>query len=121
MFKAFILGSLFLVSTAQANPFLECQKGDTEVLERAATLLVDVESLAKHGIVKRGELLRAQLFNYEAQHCAGKIDTQHFCQLAMPLLREWNAIEDTGLGNSSPLERKEKISLLAQGKILCEK
>ncbi|MEY4615734.1 MAG: hypothetical protein RJB66_694 [Pseudomonadota bacterium] len=118
--KKLIICFMLMTGTAHAHSFLDCKKGDTEVAARAATLLVDVEDMARKGFINRSELLRARLFQFEAEHCSGKITTSQFCEVAMPLLRDWNALEDTGLGNTAPADRKEKITLLARGKILCE-
>ena len=118
-FLKFHLLLLLCGFSVSSYAFLECQSGDQETVKKAESLYHKMEKFRREGVVRKSEALRAKVFFHEAQACSQAISTQEFCNRSLPSLREMVAMDETELGMSSPTERREAITLLAEAKLLC--
>ena len=117
LFIVFVLLAYSFPSLA----FLNCKKGDAEVLNLAAELYHDIENFYIKRAIKKGEFLRAYIFLQEAKLCTQSISSQNFCEMVMPKVKELNSLGDLNYGKGSYYERHQAILLLAEAKAFCEK
>lgn len=113
-----------LVLVAYSFPsfaFLNCKKGDTEVVDLSTKLYHDKENLYRERAIKKAELLRAYIFLQEAKLCSQSISSQTFCEMIMPKVKELNSLGDPKYGKGTSQECQHDITLLAEAKALCEK
>lgn len=111
--SGFIIAGLLLLGGFQSQALLKCDNGDTETLTLANALYDETEKLFKRNLIERNQLIRAHIFLYEAKLCAHAISTREFCDVALPSIKRLNGL--------TLEERRERISLLAEAKAVCEK
>jgi hypothetical protein len=111
----FILGPIMVLTALQSQAFLNCKNGDRATVAMAAEMYAHTIKLFEQGFINKVEVTRANIFQLEAKLCSGSISQNDFCAVAMPLLLEVN-VETFRV---SPQERRERISLLADGKAIC--
>ncbi len=113
---SFILAPIMFFAALQSQAFLNCKVGDRGTAALASELYAQTVKLLEQGIIRKTDLTIANVFQLEAKLCSGAINKNDFCSGAMPLLLEINA----ETFRVSPQERRERISLLAEGRALCE-
>ncbi|MGZ3773847.1 MAG: hypothetical protein ACXVCY_03070 [Pseudobdellovibrionaceae bacterium] len=110
--SSFALVVFVLCSGLQAQAFLKCKSGDSETVNFATELFNKTQTLFTQGAIEKSKVVRANIFVNEAKLCSQTFSTKEFCDATMPLLTDYNGrtLED----------RREAISLLAEGKVICE-
>ncbi|MGZ3769194.1 MAG: hypothetical protein ACXVCP_11610 [Bdellovibrio sp.] len=112
LFSSFAVSAFVLLSGLQSQAFLKCKKGDSDTIVSATELYNKTRSLFAAGAIEKSTVVRANIFLNEAKFCTQVFSTKEFCDATMPLLLDYKG---------STLEsRREAISLLAEGKIVCE-
>lgn len=108
----FVVACGLFLGGLQSQAFLVCSSGDMESVSLANDLYSDMTLLFNRGVIDKNKLIRANIFLNEAKLCSQAISTQEFCDGTMPLIR--------ALNGRNLESRMEKITLLAEGKSLCE-
>jgi hypothetical protein len=109
------LAPMLVLTALQSQAFLNCKVGDRATTTMAAEMYTHTVKLFEQGFINKIEVTRANIFQLEAKLCSGAISQNDFCTVAMPLLVEVNV----EIFRVSPQERRERISLLAEGKAIC--
>ncbi len=115
-----ILSCLLVFVGMQAQALLKCDKDDRQVVGLAQEMYDAVAKFYQDGIVVQADLHHAQIFLNEAKYCSQVISKKEFCDSTLPIIQKLNSrsISVEGRG-SSFIERRERITRLAEIKSLC--
>lgn len=110
-----IFASTIFTMSQPAEAFLKCKKDDLEIISQAADMYNQTFDLYQKGVIRKSEVTRAQIFVQEARLCAEVVSVKEFCSGTMPYLNELNQ----EVKMVSPTDRRERLSLFAEGRSLC--
>lgn len=111
---SFFIAATIMLSAIQSQALMNCKKGDIGTVNLASQHYQDSAALYKQGIFTKSDMNRANVFMLEAKLCSESISTADFCGSVMPLINEL-----VSAVRQSPEERRERITLLAEFKVIC--